>query len=146
MLMSEAASIDKQMHISDYDRALGELLELDSTVRATLAHLKAIGEDENTLVVVTADHGHSFDVYAGVDTAFLLAQETNSTKRNAIGTYAQSGLSAYQVAAGNLPTNNTRVVGEHGEGFPVNWSPRYAAAWGLAADVDRYENFKIHEA
>ncbi|ORY59419.1 alkaline-phosphatase-like protein [Leucosporidium creatinivorum] len=145
MLMSEAASIDKQMHISDYDRALGELLELDATVRATLQHLKDIGEDENTLVVVTADHGHGFDVFGSADTEFLIAQETNSTKRGAIGTYQQSGLSAYQVAAGNLPTNNTKVVGPHGEGFPVNWSPRYAAAWGLSADVDRFENFVVHD-
>lgn len=58
----------------------------------------------------------------------------------------QSGLSAYQVAAGNLPTNNTKVFGAHGEGFPVNWSPRYAAAWGLSADVDRFENFKVHDS
>lgn len=58
----------------------------------------------------------------------------------------QSGLSAYQVAAGSLPTNNTKVVGVHGEGFPVNWSPRYAAAWGLSADVDRFENYKVRES
>jgi alkaline phosphatase len=34
---SEAASIDKMMHVLDYERALGELLELDDTVRATIA-------------------------------------------------------------------------------------------------------------
>jgi alkaline phosphatase len=59
-LMSEAASIDKQMHILDYDRALGDLLELDDTVQATIAKLKELGELDNTLIVVTADHGHGF--------------------------------------------------------------------------------------
>lgn len=34
---SEAASIDKMMHVLDYDRALGELLELDDTIKATIA-------------------------------------------------------------------------------------------------------------
>lgn len=38
-LMSEAASVDKQMHALDYDRALGDLLELDDTVRATIRKL-----------------------------------------------------------------------------------------------------------
>lgn len=72
-MMSEAASIDKQvcspsfavelrlrpgqMHTLDYDRALGDLLELDDTVRATLQKLKDLGELDDTLVVVTADHG-----------------------------------------------------------------------------------------
>jgi alkaline phosphatase len=59
-LMSEAASIDKQMHALDYDRALGDLLELDDTVRATVEKLKALGILEETLVVVSADHGHGF--------------------------------------------------------------------------------------
>lgn len=58
VLMSEAASIDKMMHVLDYDRALGELLELDDTVKATMQKLKDLGEAEDTLIVVTADHGH----------------------------------------------------------------------------------------
>lgn len=57
-LMSEAASIDKQMHNLDYDRALGELLELDDTVKATVEKLRCMGQLEDTLVLVTADHGH----------------------------------------------------------------------------------------
>lgn len=57
-LMSEAASIDKQMHSLDYDRALGELLELDDTVKATVEKLRAMGQLKDTLIIVTADHGH----------------------------------------------------------------------------------------
>jgi hypothetical protein len=34
---SEAANIDKMMHVLDYDRALGDLLELDDTIRASMA-------------------------------------------------------------------------------------------------------------
>jgi alkaline phosphatase len=59
-LMSEAASIDKQMHALDYDRALGDLLELDDTVRATVEKLKELRILDDTLIVVSADHGHGF--------------------------------------------------------------------------------------
>lgn len=45
------------MHALDYPRALGELMELDQTIKATLEHLAKIGELEDTLIVVTADHG-----------------------------------------------------------------------------------------
>jgi alkaline phosphatase len=51
------------MHVLDYDRALGELLELDDAIRATIAHLKAQGTYNETLILVTADHGHGFDVF-----------------------------------------------------------------------------------
>lgn len=60
-LMSEAASIDKQMHALDYDRALGDLLELDDTVRATIEKLEELGIRDETLIVVSADHGHGFE-------------------------------------------------------------------------------------
>ncbi|KAI0592718.1 alkaline phosphatase H [Biscogniauxia sp. FL1348] len=139
-LMSEGASIDKQMHALDYDRALGDLLELDDTVRATVAHLKELGELENTLVLVTADHGHGFDVFGGVDTAYLSAGKTDREKRRAVGTYEKSGLSQYTVAAPEGVAYNT------GPNFPLNWSPRYTLAQGFSANPDRRENYKVHKS
>lgn len=59
------------MHVLDYDRALGELLELDDTIKATMEHLKEIGELEETLIVVTADHGHGFDVFGSVGEFYI---------------------------------------------------------------------------
>jgi alkaline phosphatase len=115
-IMSEAASIDKQMHLLDYDRALGELLELDDTIRATIAKLKALGIYNDTLIVVTADHGHGFDVTGSVDTKYLTEKKTPREKRNAVGVYQNSGLSQY--TSGNLSYN----TGVH---FPGNWDPRY---------------------
>ncbi|OCK92351.1 putative extracellular phytase [Cenococcum geophilum 1.58] len=136
-IMSEAASIDKMMHVLDYDRALGELLELDDTIKATIAHLKSLGKLKETLILVTADHGHGFDVMGSVDTKYLNAQSTDRKKRSAIGTYQNSGLSQYAMA-GNL----TYSEGIH---FPANWDPRYTLFSGLGADPDRRENYQVHK-
>ncbi|KAK6349469.1 hypothetical protein TWF696_005753 [Orbilia brochopaga] len=136
-LMSEAASIDKMMHALDYDRALGELLELDDTIRASVEHLKALGELSNTLIVVTADHGHGFDVMGSVDTKYLEAQKEDRKKRNAVGVYQYSGLSQY-INTGDL----TYSDGAH---FPTNWTPRYSLFAGVATSPDRRENYKLHE-
>jgi len=144
VLMSEAASIDKMMHVLDYDRALGELLELDDTVRATFQKLKDLGELEDTLVVVTADHGHGFDVFGSADTMYLASADTPRAKRTAVGVYEQSGLSGYQVRQGTNPKNNTRVIGPQGPGFPVTWEPRYAIAAGTVAFPDKRENYTVH--
>jgi len=144
-LMSEAASIDKMMHAMDYDRALGELLELDETIKATLQHLKDIGEADDTLVVVTADHGHGFDVFGSSDSQYLAQADGDRQKRRAIGTYEQSGLSEYQVAKGQSPTNHSVVFGPQGPGYPVQWDPRYTFAAGFGAHPDVRENYTVHE-
>lgn len=138
-IMSEAASIDKQMHTLDYDRALGELLELDDTVSASVAKLKAMGQLNNTLVLVTADHGHGFDVMGSVDTKYLNAQQGDRQKRNAIGTYFNSGLSQY--------TTQTNSSFHYSEGvhFPGQWDPRYTLFSGIGADPDRRENYQVHK-
>jgi len=147
-LMSEAASIDKMMHVLDYDRALGELLELDDTIRASMAHLKKLGIADETLIVVTADHGHGFDVYGGVDTKYLAHStargDSDRKKRSAVGTYAASGLSEYTVAKGSSPQNNTVVIGAQGPNFPVQWDPRYTIAAGTVNYPDHSENYTVH--
>ncbi|KAL8718298.1 MAG: hypothetical protein Q9225_004549 [Loekoesia sp. 1 TL-2023] len=142
-LMSEAASIDKQMHTLDYDRALGDLLELDDTVKATIAKLKQLGNQE-TLVLVTADHGHGYDVAGSVDTKYLNAQNTDRTKRNAIGTYRESGLSQY-VNPGS-PQDTSSLQHSEGAAFPANWDPRYTLFSAVGANPDHRENYQVHKS
>ena len=142
-IMSEAASIDKQMHTLDYDRALGELLELDDTVKASIAHLNATGQLEDTLIIVTADHGHGFDVMGSVDTKYLNAQTTDRKKRDAVGTYQNSGLSQYTIANTSAPDGH--LVYTDGVYFPTNWDPRYTLFSALGADPDRRENYQVHK-
>ncbi|KAK1237655.1 hypothetical protein MKX07_006783 [Trichoderma sp. CBMAI-0711] len=136
-LMSEAASIDKAMHVLDYDRALGDLLELDDTVRATVAKLEKMGILHETLVIVSADHGHGFDVFGSADTEYLAVQKDERAKRNAIGVYEKSGLSQY--------TKKGKVSYGTGVNFPTNWEPRYAIAGGVGAAPDHRENYKVHK-
>ncbi|KAF2664968.1 alkaline phosphatase [Microthyrium microscopicum] len=136
-VMSEAASIDKMLHVLDYDRALGETLELDDTVRATIAKLKASGQLNDTLIIVTADHGHGFDVTGSVDTKYLQAQNTTRAKRNAVGVYQNAGLSQY-VMTGNLTYAND----SH---FPSNWDPRYTLQQGVVTFPDRIEDYMVNK-
>ncbi|KAL8948225.1 MAG: hypothetical protein Q9222_005573 [Ikaeria aurantiellina] len=144
ILMSEAASIDKQMHTLDYDRALGDLLELDDTVKASMAKLKELGCQRETLVLVTADHGHGFDVAGSVDTKYLNAQGGDRKKRGAIGTYKESGLSQY-VIPGN-PQDTSSLQYSQGAAFPANWDPRYTLASAVGANPDHRENYQVHKS
>ncbi|KAK4632021.1 Alkaline phosphatase H [Fulvia fulva] len=139
-IMSEAASVDKQMHLLDYDRALGELLELDDTIRASIKHLEELGELGNTLVVVTADHGHGFDVFGSVDTKYLNEKTDPREKRKAVGTYQESGLSQYINTIGD--GHQLKYVDSN---FPTNWDPRYTLAQGFSANPDHRENYQVHK-
>lgn len=58
-LQVEGASIDKQDHAADACGQIGETIDLDEAVQAALAFAK---KDRNTLVLVTADHGHSSQI------------------------------------------------------------------------------------
>ncbi|KAL2889111.1 Alkaline phosphatase [Ceratocystis lukuohia] len=137
-LMVEASSIDKQMHRLDYDRALAELLELDDTVRETMEQLKKMGILDETQIVVTADHGHGFDVFGSADTEYMAAAQTDRQKRGAISVASRSGLSQYTKP---VPGINYGT----GPNFPVNWEPRYVMAAGMAAHPDHREDYRVRK-
>ncbi|KAG0340598.1 hypothetical protein BG000_011640 [Podila horticola] len=131
-MMAEAAAVDIMMHPLDYDRALADLLELDSTVGKTKAWLKRQGLDKDTLIIVTADHGHSFDVYGSVDTQYFNSFESGQDleKKNSIGTYEFSGWPSY--------------VDADGDGFPDEWDVQYTLAAGTAAFPSHREDFQVN--
>ena len=144
LVMSEAANVDKMMHALDYDRALGDLLELDDTIRATIEYLEQIGELEDTQIIVTADHGHGFDVMGSVDTQYLQAQEDDRDKRNAVGLYERSGESQY-VVADPSGGNDSALIYTEGVHFPANWDPRYTLYQGLTANPDHFEDYEVNK-
>ncbi|KAF9095652.1 hypothetical protein BGX23_000152 [Mortierella sp. AD031] len=131
-MMAEAASVDKMNHALDYDRALADLLELDNTVGKTKEWLKRNNLDKDTLVLTTADHGHSFDVYGSVDTQYFnsFSDSEELEKKNSIGTYENSGWTSY--------------VDADGDGFPDDWNVRYTLAAGTAGFPTHREDFQVN--
>jgi alkaline phosphatase len=81
-LMVEAGRIDHAHHAGNAYRALSETVALSDALRATLAKVDL----NNTLVIVTADHSHTFTIsgYPARGNPILgkviAAGETNTTK------------------------------------------------------------------
>ena len=69
MAMIEAASIDKAMHVADMERAMGELLEFDNTIKTVLAHLKKVRL-----------HSRSFYIQSLLTDSILCVHSLESTK------------------------------------------------------------------
>ncbi|KXN68393.1 alkaline phosphatase [Conidiobolus coronatus NRRL 28638] len=129
--MIEAASVDKQMHVYDYHRSLAEIIELDNAVNYAVEWAKK--NDPNTLIVVTADHGHSFDVYGTVDTEIFNKagnDDRYEAKRNAIGAYELAGFPDYE--------------DKNGDGFPDKWDVRTVYAAGTNNNPDLNENYQVN--
>lgn len=61
-LQTESAMIDKQEHASDICGAIGDVREIDATVRVALDYQK---RNPDTLVIVTGDHSHSTQIVGG---------------------------------------------------------------------------------
>lgn len=83
-------------------------------------------------------------MYGSADTEFLNAQNSDRAKRNAVGVYVESGLSAYTVPNGVLPNNHTIFDSPQGSGFPVTWEPRWTIAHGWSAFPDKREDFSVN--
>jgi alkaline phosphatase len=81
-LQVEGASIDKQDHAANACGQIGEALDMDKAVQAALKFAKS---DRHTLVIVTADHGHTSQIVEtgantpGLTTTLLTADDSPMT-------------------------------------------------------------------
>jgi len=130
--MSEVASIDKQMHTLECNRAQRDLLELDDTVKATIAKLTVLGQFHNTLSFIIFDQVRGFDVFGSTDTKYLSFKENDHEKRNSIVLYENSGLFQYTVTYASI-SYNTGIL---------YWDPRQPFAQGIRASSDHRENYR----
>ena len=139
-LMVESGSVDKQLHPLDQERALSDLIEFDNAVAAAI-EWAAVNAPE-TLIVVTADHGHGYEVYGTVNTEVFNSATDDAGKRSAIRIYDRAGFPGYTDADGdafpdtwNVPIVFAGVVNNHPdytEDFQVSPVPRVPAV----ADAD----------
>ncbi|MFZ4814042.1 MAG: alkaline phosphatase [Phototrophicaceae bacterium] len=127
-LTVEAASVDKQIHPLDQERALSDLIEFDNAIAAAQAWVAENAPD--TLIVITADHGHGYEVFGTVDVAEFNAAEDDLGRRNAIGVYNGAGYPDYAVDENGYPDWDSASVVLAGA---VNNGP------------DRTENFQVSE-
>ncbi len=144
VLMVEGAHIDKQSHLMDPDRAIGEVLELDNAIGVARRFADRAGD---TVIVVLADHecsgfsligalnsfnasgftGTAGSVAAtralGSDAAALDPSKTPE-RQKAVGTYDAAGFPRYALAA---------------DGYPVTMDVDGKMLVGYGASGDRYE-------
>jgi alkaline phosphatase len=125
-LQVEAASVDKQIHPLDQERTLSDLIEFDQAVEAALAWAAENAPD--TLIVVTADHGHGYDVYGTVDVETFNAGTDDLSRREAIQVYATAGYPTY--------------TDEDGDGFP-DWEADVVFAGTVNNHPDYTEDFQV---
>lgn len=126
-LMVEAGSIDKQMHPLDQERTLSDLIELDNAVAATIEWAAVNAPD--TLIVVTADHGHGYEVYGTVDVETFNAATDDAGKRSAIRIYDRAGFPGY--------------TDGDGDGFPDTWDVPIVFAGIVNNHPDYTEDFQV---
>ncbi len=91
-LQIEAGRIDHAHHAGNAYRALTDTIAMADAVQKAVDTLKAMGELDNTLIVVTADHSHTFTI-AGYP------QRGN----NILGKVIEPGSATYEKASDNAP-------------------------------------------
>lgn len=126
-LMVESGSVDKQLHPLDQERSLTELIEFDNAVAAAIEWASVNAPE--TLIVVTADHGHGYEVFGTVDVEQFNAAEDDAGRRAAINVYADAGFPAYADADGDF--------------FPDTWDVPVVFAGQVNNHPDYTEDFQV---
>ncbi len=135
VLMIEGAHIDKQSHLMDADRAMGEVLEFDRAVGVARRFAEA---HEGTVVVVLADHECSGFSLIGALTggvanakalpsdAAVLDPAATPARQKLAGTYDAAGFPRYALLA---------------DGYPATMDVDGKVIVGYGASGDRYETW-----
>lgn len=121
--MIEGASIDKQLHNMDWQRAGYDTIEFDKAIEYANDWSKKRGDD--TLIIVVADHAHGISI---------------------TGTYherdGKKGTEAVRTSADSIfPTFEDK----NGDGFPDNPDPNVTLAVQYANHPTYYENFHFQQ-
>lgn len=121
-LMVEGASIDKQLHTMDWQRAAYDTIEMDKAVGIAKEFAKKNGD---TLIIVVADHAH------GASITGTYHELDGKTGRDGVRIYADAGWPTFADA--------------DGDGFPDNPDPSVTLAVQFANHPEYYENYKFQE-
>ncbi|KAJ8901040.1 hypothetical protein NDN08_004902 [Rhodosorus marinus] len=166
-LMIEAGSIDKMAHQLDTHRLIADAIELDNTVGKVKDWIQKNGDD--TLLIVTADHGHGWDVYGTVDTKVWKEADAGCKENSDYTNYqkdVQCGAKSYKFYFASdvaspvreLSLAKRKAIGSYrsgagypdyedkdGDGFPDNWDVRTVLAAGANNFPDHTVNYRVGE-
>ncbi|RAX57176.1 alkaline phosphatase [Helicobacter monodelphidis] len=121
-LLVEAASIDKQLHNMDWQRATYDTIELDKAVAKAMEFAK---NDKNTLVIVVADHAH------GASITGTYHEKDGKTGREAVRVYGRAVFPTFE--------------DKNGDGYPDNPNPEVTLAVQYANHPDYKANYHLRE-
>jgi alkaline phosphatase len=133
-LMVEAASIDKQAHNMDTERWILDTIEFDDAIDVCLKFAK---HNEDTLVIVTADHecaginiiGGSRVTDSDLQARAATGQGASQLRTGVVGTYESAGFPRYVMAT---------------DGYPLTTDIDFRMLIGYAANADRYEDWRTN--
>lgn len=117
--MIEGASIDKQLHVMDWQRAAYDTIEFDKSIEYAENWAKEHGN--NTLIIVVADHAH------GISISGTYHERDGKKGPEAVRVYAKSIFPTFKDA-------------DH-DGFPDNPDPDVTLAVQYANHPEYYENY-----
>jgi alkaline phosphatase len=136
VLMIEGAHIDKQSHLMDTERAIGDTLEFDRAVKVARDWADRLGD---TVVVVLADHECSGFSLPGalanvqsatnpdnVGGAEALKTQADLSPTKVVGTYESAGFPRYDILA---------------DGYPASYDIDKKLLVGYGASADRKETW-----
>ncbi len=137
VLMIESASVDKQSHARKPCGHIGEMKQLDDTLKLALTYAE---KHPDTLILVTADHGHAAQIIPAQSLFAALGAENHSSGRVAMVTTPHG-----EVMAINYATNSGKGSEEH-TGVQVPLYGNSVAEGLLPSHINQPELFGVMTA